>query len=346
MNLLCIFLFFKILFISNISLAQEGNKNKINNANYASVLMYHRFGEDKYPSTSIKLEQFLEHADELSRSKYNVISIKDALKAIENIKLIKDRSIVITIDDAYSSVYSHAWPILKKYNLPFTLFVSTDVIDKKIPGYMTWEEIRILRDNGVIIGSQTKSHSHMHKLTQKQIIDELTKSNDRFVKEIGSKPKIFAYPYGEYNLKVLKEVKKQGFSAAFGQHSGVAHQSLGLFELPRFAMNENYGNMKRFKLAVNALPMPISDLFPKNPVINTNPPNYGFTLSAKIKPQNRLSCFAFAKNNIKLETKRLGKNRIEVRLDEPFPKGRGRINCTMAANGNRWRWLGRQFIIK
>ena len=346
MNFFYFFLFFKILLISNISLAQEDSKIKISQANYASVLMYHRFGEDKYPSTNIKPNQFLEHVDELSKSKYNVINIEDALKAIENIKLIKDRSVVITIDDAYSSVYKYAWPILKKYNLPFTLFVSTDVIDNKISGYMTWEEIRILRDNGVTIGSQTKSHAHMHKLTEDQIIDELTKSNNRFVKEIGSKPKVFAYPYGEYDLRVLKEVKKYGFIAAFGQHSGVAHQSSGLFELPRFAMNENYGNMKRFKLAVNALPMPISDLYPKDPVINKNPPNYGFTLSAKIKPQNRLSCFAFATNNIKLETKRLGKNRIEVRLEKPFPKGRGRINCTMAADNNRWRWLGRQFIIE
>ena len=346
MNFFYIFLFFNILFTFNPSLAQEDNKNKVNKVNYASVLMYHRFGEDKYPSTNIKLNQFLEHVDEISKPKYNVISLDNALKAIENIKLIKDRSVVITIDDAYSSVYKHAWPILKKYNLPFTLFVSTDVIDNKIPGYMTWEEIRILRDNGVIIGSQTKSHFHMHNLTQNQIVNELTKSNIRFVKEIGSKPKIFAYPYGEYNLKVLKEVKKHGFLAAFRQHSGVAHQSLGMFELPRFAMNENYGNMKRFKLAVNALPMPISDLTPKNPVIDKNPPNYGFTLSTKIKPRNRISCFAFAINNIKLETKRLGKDRIEIRLDKPFPKGRGRINCTMAAPDNRWRWLGRQFIIK
>jgi peptidoglycan/xylan/chitin deacetylase (PgdA/CDA1 family) len=233
---------------------------------------------------------------------------------------------------------------LKKYNLPFTLFVSTDVIDNKIPGYMSWEEIRILRDNGVTIGSQTKSHPHMHNLNQDQLIYELSKSNDRFIKEIGSKPKIFAYPYGEYNLNVIKQVKAHGFRAAFGQHSGTAHQSSGIYELPRFAMNETYGNMERFKLAVNALPMPISDLSPKDPVISKNPPYYGFTLSSEIKPQNKIRCFA--SNNIKSETKRLGKNRIEIRLKKPFPNGRGRINCTMAARNDRWRWLGRQFIIK
>ena len=343
MKFFSIFLILKILLISNASFAQEISKTEIQNVNYASVLMYHRFGENKYPTTNIKMDQFSDHIKELIKTKYNVIKIQDGLNAIQNISLVKDRSVIITIDDAYSSVFNNAWPILKKYGLPFTLFVSTDVIDNKTPGYMSWEEIRILRDNGVTIGSQTKSHPHMHNLSENQIVKELEFSNSRFVQEIGSKPEIFAYPYGEYNLNVVKKIKINGFKAAFGQHSGVAHLSLGLYQLPRFAMNENYGNMQRFLLAVNAKPLPISDLSPKDPVIIKNPPFYGFTLSNTIKPKGIVRCFA--SNGIKSETKRLGKNRIEVRLEKPFPKGRGRINCTMSA-GERWRWLGRQFIIK
>ena len=314
------------------------------NVNYASFIMYHRFGDSRYPSTNIKKEQFLKHINELLKPKYNVIDIKRALLAINDIEPIKDRSVVITIDDAYSSVYKYAWPIFKKYNMPFTLFISTDVIDNKTPGYMSWEEIRTLRDHGVTIGSQTKTHPHMFKLNTKKIVEELSISNKRFIDEIGSAPKIFAYPYGEYNLEVLEQVKLHGFVAAFGQHSGVAHKSLGMYELPRFAMNEKYGDMDRFLLAVNALPMPISDLSPKDPVISINPPSYGFTLSNKIEPKNAIRCFA--NNGLKADTKRLGQNRIEIRLNGPFSKGRGRINCTMAGNDNRWRWLGRQFIIE
>ena len=340
MNLLLAFLFF---IISTISYSQTNENKKVLNVNYASFIMYHRFGDSRYPSTNIKKEQFVNHINELLKPKYNVINIERALLAINNIEPIKDRSVVITIDDAYSSVYKYAWPILKKHNLPFTLFISTDVIDNKTPGYMSWEEIRTLRDHGVTIGSQTKSHPHMFRLSKEDIIEELSISNKRFIDEIGSTPKIFAYPYGEYNLEVLEQVKKHGFVAAFGQHSGVAHKSLGMYELPRFAMNEKYGGMERFLLAVNALPMPISDLSPKNPVILRNPPSYGFTLSNKIQPKNAVRCFA--NNGLKTDTKRLGKNRIEVRLNGAFSKGRGRINCTMAGNDNRWRWLGRQFII-
>ncbi|MDC0093548.1 polysaccharide deacetylase family protein [Alphaproteobacteria bacterium] len=338
------FFVFLIFIIPNITFAQNIDTKEILKANYASVIMYHRFGDSRYPSTNIKKEQFLEHITELLKPKYNVISIEKALNAINNKRLVKDRSVVITIDDAYSSVFNYAWPIFKKNNIPFALFVSTDVIDNNTPGYMSWEQIRILRDNGVTIGSQTKSHPHMFRLDKKNIINELSISNKRFVDEIGSQPKIFAYPYGEYNLEVLELVKLHGFKAAFGQHSGIAHKSLGIYELPRFAMNEKYGGMERFLLAVNALPMPISDLSPKSPLMKRNPPYFGFTLSNSIEPKNTVRCFA--SSGIKSDTKRLGKNRIEVRLSNAFSRGRGRINCTMAAEDNRWRWLGRQFITK
>ena len=340
MKLLLTFIFF---IIPSISHTQTNEIKRISYVNHASFIMYHRFGDSRYPSTNIKKEQFIEHINELLKPEYNVIDIEKAILAINNIEPIKDRSVVITIDDAYSSVYEYAWPIFKKYNLPFTLFISTDVIDNKTPGYMNWEQVRTLRDNGVTIGSQTKSHPHMFKLTSEKIIEELSISNKRFIDEIGSKPKFFAYPYGEYNLEVIEQVKLHGFVAAFGQHSGVAHKSLGMYELPRFAMNEKYGDMDRFLLAANALPMPISDVSPKNPVISINPPSYGFTLSDIIEPKNAIRCFA--NNGLRANTKRLGKNRIEIRLNGPFSKGRGRINCTMAGNDNRWRWLGRQFIV-
>ena len=157
------FLIALLLFIiPSISYSQLNEKKELSNVNYASFIMYHRFGDSRYPSTNIKKNQFMEHINELLKQKYNVISIEKALLAINNIEPVKDRSVVITIDDAYTSVYKYAWPILKKHNLPFTLFVSTDVIDNRTPGYMNWEQIRTLRDNGVSIGSQTKSHPHMN----------------------------------------------------------------------------------------------------------------------------------------------------------------------------------------
>ncbi len=343
-------IFFNIIFVLTLnfsivfSLLCFPANSQNNNSNHVNVLMYHRFGELKYPSTNIKMSQFKEHVKEIKKDQYNVINLNDAIRAIKNQIKIPDKSISITIDDAYLSVFKNAWPILKENNLTFTLFVSTDVIDRKLSNYMSWDQIRELMDNGVTIGSQTKSHPHMHRLNYQKILYEIEYSNNRFVKELGIKPTIFAYPYGEYDLKTLNIIKNSGFVAAFGQHSGVAHISAGLFELPRFAMNENYGNIDRLKLSINALPMIVSDISPTDQLLKVNPPNFGFTLSPEIKPNKIVRCFA--SNNIPTNTSRIGKNRIEIRLETAFPRERGRINCTMEAPNGRWRWFGRQFLTK
>lgn len=333
-----IFIYF---FTPKITFSEDKFIKKINHAN---ILMYHRFGEDKYPTTNTTIEQFISHTNELIKDKYNVIRLDNVVKGIKGETDLKDRSVSITIDDAYLSVYTKAWPILKKLNLPFALFISTDVIDNNLSNYMSWSQIRELVDNGVLVGSQTKSHPHLHRLSSKQILSEIEYSNKRFIKELGFKPKLFAYPYGEYDNKTIKIVQGSGFEAAFGQHSGVAHISSGIYELPRFAMNENYGDLKRLNLAINALPIIIKDISPENNFLEKNPPDFGFTLSSEIKPMRAIRCFA--SSGIETNTKRIGKFRIEVRLEKKFPNARGRINCTMAANDNRWRWFGKQFVTK
>ena len=306
--------------------------------------MYHRFGENKYPTTNTTIEQFISHTNELIKDKYNVIRLDEIVKGIKGETSLKDRSVSITIDDAYLSVYTKAWPILKKLNLPFAIFISTDVIDNNFSNYMNWDQIRELVDNGVLVGSQTKSHPHLHRLTSKEILNEIQYSNKRFIKELGFKPTLLAYPYGEYDNKTIEIVQGSGYEAAFGQHSGVAHISAGIFELPRFAMNENYGDLKRLQLAINALPIIVKDISPEDNFLKTNPPDFGFTLSPEIKPMKAIRCFA--SNGIPTNTQRIGKFRIEVRLEEKFPNARARINCTMAAKNDRWRWFGKQFVTK
>ena len=124
---LLIFNFILIYFFTpNISFAEDKFLKK---SNHANILMYHRFGENKYPTTNTTIEQFISHTNELMKDKYNVIRLDKIIKGIKGETSLKDRSVSITIDDAYLSVYTKAWPILKKLNLPFAIFISTDVID-------------------------------------------------------------------------------------------------------------------------------------------------------------------------------------------------------------------------
>ena len=118
--------------------------------------MYHRFNENKYPSTNIKMETFKEHIDIIKNSNYNFHNPYNFEKQFSIPKTKKE--ILITIDDAFESFYSEAWPYLKENEIPFILFVSTEPVGNK--GYMTWEQIREV-DNTEF--GYIGHHSHTHE---------------------------------------------------------------------------------------------------------------------------------------------------------------------------------------
>lgn len=304
--------------------------------------MYHRFGESAYPSTNTTLEQFEAHLEELARDKYQVLPVPEILVAIREDRELPDRAVGITIDDAYLSVYTQAWPRLRAAGFPFMLFVATDAIDAGYADYMNWDQIREMRDAGVVIGSQTASHLHMAANDAARNREDLARSNARFVAELGKRPDLFAYPFGEASAAVQKIVGEAGFVMAFGQHSGVVHATADPWYLPRFALNEAFGEIDRFRLVVNTLPIPFSDMTPPDPLLTANPPPFGFTLQSPDMPLNGLACYAV--NQGKVQIDRLGP-RIEIRMEQKFEPGRGRINCTAPTADGRWRWLGMQYYV-
>ena len=310
-------------------------------AEHTSILMYHRFGETKYPTTNIRLEQFDAHLERLQSGDFTVWPLPRIVEYLQTGQPLPDRTVAITIDDAYLSVYEEAWPRLRALNMPFTVFVATQPIDANRYGYMSWDQIRELQAGGVAIGSQTRTHPHMHKISIERSKSEIAESNARFIAELGMRPDLFAYPYGEYDMAVIEAVKQAGFTAAFGQNSGIAHGYNGFFELPRFAMNEQYGTLSRLDLAINGLPLKVDQITPEDVILDQNPPIYGFTLAPDMDKRKQLRCF----NSIygKLDVTIMGR-RAEIRLPGPLTGKRARINCTMPGYDGRWRWFGRQFL--
>jgi len=310
-------------------------------ADHATILMYHRFGEENYPSTNVTLEQFEEHLEVLASGPYTVLPLEDIVLNLQSGTPLPDRTVAITIDDAYLSVYEEAFPRLKARGFPATLFVATRPVDRGLRAYMSWDQIREWQAAGYGIGSQTQTHPHMHQQSMAENEKELRVSNERFLAELGMRPTLFAYPYGEYNLDVIDLVKEAGFEAAFGQNSGVAHGYDGFFELPRFAMNEQYGNRERLELAINGLPLKVTQLVPEDVVLAENPPLYGFTLAADMDNERQLRCFNSKYG--KLDVAIIGR-RAEIRMPGPLVGKRSRVNCTMPGPDGRWRWFGRQFL--
>lgn len=316
-------------------------------ADSAVVFMYHRFGETTYPSTNVRLEQFEAHISEISTGDYAVRPLPEIVRALRTGTALPDRTVALSIDDAFLSVYNEAWPRLKKAGIPFTLFIATDPIDQRKKGYMSWEQLAELAQSDLVtIGSQTASHLHMAASSEKRNTADVAKSNARFKEKLGFVPKLIAYPYGEYSLAVRKVAKAAGFETGFGQHSGVLHGSADFFFLPRFALNETYGDAARFRLAARALPLPVKEVVPADPLLGpkNNPPPFGFTVTGKaVNGISRLACYTAGQGKAQIE--RLGGRRIEVRVARAFGPGRTRINCTMPVGNQRWRWFGMQFYV-
>jgi len=309
----------------------------------AVVFAYNRFGEDQTPSSSIRVDQFEAHLEELRNGDYAVLPLPLVLEAVRNQAPLPDRTVVITIDDATRSFHRHAWPRLKAAGLPFTLFVAVDAVGRT-DTHMTWDELREMASSGgVTIGALGTTTASLVLKPPADPRGELRRARDRLQAELKQRPTLFAYPGGDYSAALRTLVAEQGFAAGFGQQSGVVQPDSDFRALPRFVMIESFGSIERFRLAANALPLPVSDVTPDDPVLTVNPPPLGFTVDEEVGDLSRLACFASGQGRAQVE--HIAEDRVEVRIADPFPPGRSRVNCTLPAPEGRWRWFGVQFLV-
>ncbi len=311
-------------------------------ADSAVILLYHRFGENAFPSTNIRLEQLDAQIAELSSGLYTVMPVPEIVSAIREGRELPDRTVGITIDDGFRSIYTEALPRFRRAGFPFTVFISTDPIDRGFADFMTWDQVRELRDAGVTIGGHTATHLHMAANSVERNRADIDTSNARYRAELGAQPELFAFPFGEASIRVQRIVQDSGYTSAFGQHSGALDASADPYYMPRFPLNEAFGGMERFKLVTNSLPVVHSDMTPSNPTLKQNPPIFGFTRAKDTPATNGLSCYAAGQGQVRVEE--LGP-RIEVRMNGPFPSGQARINCTELGQDGRWRWLGMLYYV-
>jgi len=330
-------LFYLLIFFTSTTYA-----NNVKNS--AVVYMYHRFGEPDYPSTNITLDQFQKHLQEFDKQEYNVLSLEFIIDSIITETPLPENTVAISIDDGDKSILTKAWPLIKKYEYPVTIFIATEPIDAKYNNYLTWDEIRLLKKEGADIGAHTRTHPHMHKLTTEEIKNEIEHSNKRFLNELNEVPKLFAYPFGEANENVINIIKDYGFKASFGQHSGIINETSDFNYLPRFSLNEKYGDIERVKFSSKAKGLGVYDLIPKNQEFSENPPFIGLSLLDK-NLSSSINCFIFdSDGNIETDLYKF-EERIEIRLKRKLKGGRVRMNCTARGNDGFWRWFGHQFIM-
>ena len=323
-------------------------------ASHLVVLQYHHFGKSTPPSTSIPLEQFEKHIAYLVKNHYVILSLETGLKRLQQGLPVPENGVALTMDDAYISVYTQAYPRLKKLNWPFTVFVATRDIDRGGALFMTWDQMREMASNGVEFAAHSHTHPYMIRKRhgeipeqwQKRVTGEIQTSKNRLQEELGKNSVLFAYPYGEYNLE-LKEIVRQLGMIGVAQQSGSSWSGSDFGAVPRFPMSGSYADMKGFKVKINSLPLPVVSTQPDDPVLlpaSTKP-----TLRLKMDPADydldSFTCFATGQGKIGLNWIDRKNLEFEVVPHKPLPTGRSRFNCTAAQrNSTRYYWYSHQWI--
>lgn len=321
-------------------------------ADSAVVLMYHRFAEDNYPSTSIRLEQLEAQLQHLQDRDYNVIPLADLLAAFRDGAELPERAVVVTIDDAYRSIFTVAHDRFRKYEFPYTVFVATDSVDEGLSAYMSWEEMRELEAQGVTFANHGAAHrstieegDHADEDERLALVRaDVDKGWQRLSEELKPLPGVFAYPYGEYDAATSGMLKDMGY-ISFGQQSGAISTSSDVRSLARFPMAEGFANMEQFATKVASLPMPVVAVEPWDPVVTTRIPEITVTLGDTDARLEELACFVSGQGSGEIRWREPGR-RFTVGSNAAFKDGRHRVNCTAPHKSGRYLWFSHPWIVR
>ena len=214
---------------------------------------------------------------------------------------------------------------------------------------MNWDQIKkISEEDFVEIGNHSHSHEYLVDESNEIIKADILKSINIFKKKLGKNSDFFSYPFGEYSVNFKNIIKSFGFKYAFGQHSGVIDNTKNFYELPRFPINEKYGELKRFTSLTRTLPFKYKKILPEEKylLLSKNPPEVKIEFYENINNLKSINCYSNEANKWRKSEIAFDSNNIlNVIINEKFVGERGRINCSLRDSSGFWRWLGIQFVI-
>jgi len=213
---------------------------------HVPVLLYHRLGPTVVDSMTITTKDFESHLRFLKENGYTVIPLKQLLdhKRGADVTPLPAKPVVIVEDDAHKSVYSDMLPLIKKYNVPVTLFVYPSAISNASYA-MTWEELHEAKATGLV---DIQSHTYWHpnfKQERKKLLPadfdklvstQLGKAKARLEKEFGTAVDQLAWPFGIYDDDLLQRAAQAGYAATFTIERRPVTAADSLMKLPRYLL--------------------------------------------------------------------------------------------------------------
>ena len=319
---------------------EDGNGRK-----HVVCFVYHRFGEDKYPSTNISLTLFEAHLQYLHDQQFEVLTLGEALDYLQDpTRPFREKVAVITVDDGYKSFLTGAIPLLSKFGFESTLFINTESVGGN--QYLDWEEIKEAIARGTEIGNHSHSHAHFLDFEEKRIAafkEDVRLAQRKFRDFIGFSPHLFAYPYGEFDPDMQEAIVELGFRAACAQNSGVLHAGSHYFRIPRFPMGGPFTSMEGFREKAGMLPLVVDREIPHSFLLHDdNPPGLTVYLGEDSLRWQNMQCFVQG-GKCQITVDRRART-VEIRAENPLKARRTLYTLTCRDMNGKWRWYSHLWI--
>lgn len=253
-----------------------------------TVLIYHRFGEDKYPTTNVSAAQFRQQMVYLQEHNYTVLPVSELVRRLRDKEPLPAKAVVITMDDGYRSIYRVAWPVLQELRFPFTIFIYVKATDNGHWDYLDWSQLRELQAAGVDLQDHGYSHQRMAQppagMNRQQyrslLREDLEKSRTILARELGEPPRYFAIPYGEYNKTVLEVGRSLGYEAILLQDPGSVSSYTDRFAIPREPiLGNDWSTLEHFVSVLDRVDLPFTEPVPGAGLLKElQPPRIGAKL--------------------------------------------------------------------
>lgn len=318
------------------------------------ILQYHHVNSDTPAVTSISPQGFEAHLTLIESQGFQVISLETMINRIKQGMAFKTKTLAITFDDNYRSIYENAFPLLKQRGWPFTIFINPKDIKTSENGFtLSWKELKEMKQNGASIANHTQNHWHLLKRREKEtkiewqerIKQDIQSAQQRLETELGKTPKWLAYPYGEFDEDLKFLVQSMGY-LGFSQQSGPINHTTNWQSIPRFPASGVYANTTTLKTKLNSQAFEVYSEKPLNIVrkAGDTAPVLELIVNKNNIRHKLVNCF-FAGNKIYSEVS-ISKEKliINAQFEGKLPFGRSRYNCTAPAINGGYYWYSMPFV--
>lgn len=302
------------------------------------------------PSTSVTTERFAEHLEYIAEH-FTVLPLDELMNLLQQGKELPENSMAITFDDGYLNILENGHPLLTKHGFPYTIFVNPAYVGTR-KNLLSWPQLKQMSKEGVLIANHYLGHEHL--LYQPEFKDDegwledhrmnINLAEEIIVDQIGHSPRFIAYPYGEYDIRLQGMLNRMNM-IAFAQHSGAVSANSDFTAIPRYPASGVYSSLNTLKVKMHSLAFPVQSNSIANPKLAAD----GIARPIKLEVDlsdiypSQVACYYGGKSLELVWEDSL----FTINQNQPYPKGRSRVNCTAPSKSmaRRYYWFSQPFFV-